>query len=142
MHTETVIPRDAAFFYEHAGFPYATGATPDEQDAARRENAAMLADAHAALADAVDAGTARVVWEDDADPDMSVIDETEYHAGNVTVLSCILYRQGPCGHLHVVESLGGIDLDTSGWSGWSGRDPYCDVVEAELAFEAGFGVTS
>jgi len=133
--SETITPRSAAFFFERAGYSAPAGADADTIRKCREASANQLAEAHELLAEAVDAGAARVEWtyDADADPDDDAGTREAFEAGVVEPYSCaILTRCNCCGSFTAAASLAGIWLSTSG----VGKDPYCDVIEAELALEA------
>jgi hypothetical protein len=117
--SDSITPRDAQFFYDHAGY---SGPAVETVEQVRVRYAADLARAHALLADAVDAGAAIVHWDVDEVYDADVDYET------TDVMCCAIEIDGD-----YVASLGDIQLARYGVVG---RDPYCDVVEAELALEA------
>lgn len=117
--SDSITPRDAQFFYDHAGYSHDPRTETEEQG--HRRCAAELAMAHALLAEAVDAGAVIVHWDIDEYRD----DDVDYD--NVEVMTCAIEADGD-----FLAALAGIHLDR--WA--SGRDPYCDVIEAELALEA------
>jgi hypothetical protein len=110
------------FMREHAGWRVGH----------KSEDALALARAEATLEQAVDAGAARIVWEDDdlpyehgfmSDEEIAAKFESNEWTGPFV---CLLYVDD-----EVVESLGGIVVGQ-----WGTNDPYCRVVAAELASEA------
>lgn len=111
------------FFHEQAG--YCVGQ--------RAVGALALARAEAALRDAVNAGTARIKWEYDPDPNTSWMDKRqrqEWIDGRTEMLECCLQtRCECCGHWQTVAALGGIHV-------YAGERDYLRVIEAELALEA------
>jgi hypothetical protein len=120
--SDSIIPRDAQFFYQYAGSSYPTRAAKPEQEDSRRRNAERLAISHQLLAEAVEAGVAIVHWDVDEVYDPDVDYET------TEVMCCAIEVDGD-----FVAALAGIQFERYGVVG---RDPYCDVVEAELALEA------
>jgi len=110
------------FFYEHAGYCYGPGQTPDE---GRRECAAELA---AAEHFALEAGI-RFRW--DTDPDTDSRDFSD-EPDPWPLWVCVAYNADG----NIIQSLGGIDFGRDG-SPWSAPyAPYARVVEAELAAQA------
>jgi hypothetical protein len=96
------------------------------------EQALALARAEATLEQAVDAGAARIDWEDDdlpydhgffSDEEVAAKFESNEWTGPFV---CLLYVDD-----EVVASLSGIVVGQ-----WGTNDPYCRVVAAELASEA------
>jgi hypothetical protein len=124
--SDSITPRSAAFFADHAGYDVQPGETIGE---ARARVGGSLARAHALLADAVDAGAAIVHWDFDQcpDPDDDAGTREAWEAGEIEPYCCAIEIDGD-----FAAALGGIWLSTSG----AGKDPYCDVIEAELALEA------
>lgn len=122
---------DAAFFYECAGWSYDPAKETAEEG--RRRCSEELARAYAALQERIDAGTARVLWEED---DISAedargdipLDEWLESVERFGLLGCVVEVWDPS--------------PGKGWthaaSLWSivGDDNYHRVVEAELADEA------
>lgn len=128
----TTTARPAEFFHEHAGWSYDPKTETPEQG--RQRCAEALAKADAALRSAIDAGTARILWMHDDNPDLSWADADtlEKIVNRVwTVEGCVLERKCEFGEFHHVESLWGIVGPDD--------DPYRHVVEAELADQAGYG---
>lgn len=111
------------FMFDHAGWSYRQGEDPDK---ARQACAVKLASAERWLAAEVEAGHLRVDWRADEDFDPAGLEDEDRRSverGETLALACIIANaHGP------VASLWGILVgDTS--------DPYCRVVEAELALE-------
>lgn len=115
------------FMHEHAGYGYPMGATPREQFLARRANAVQLATAyHAAHA----AGCV-FEWEPEPDADTSYMDEAQlaaFQRGDIQAFYCVLHAPDD---MDIQAALGDIHVESL-------SDPYCKVVEAELADEAGY----
>lgn len=100
------------------------------------QRAECLARAHLGLLVASANGAARVEWAEDSDFDMGNLDFEEdreaIRSGTHVVLYCAIHRPDARGNWHVVENIGGVIV-----TGYD--DPYCKVIEAELAVAAGYG---
>lgn len=129
MPTNPVDRAAFRFFHRHAG--YVVGS--------RAIGAIRLARAEQVLQEAIHTGTARVVWEDEFDVDMSWIEQyrpceqswyrTRLADGRLEVLHCKLETRCPnCGKLELANSLGNIFMLTS-------EKHHRRVIEAELACE-------
>jgi len=91
------------------------------------ERALHAARMEALLHHAMDIGVVTIAWEDDPYTDISgmdAIDQRAYDAGDIFMLSCtIRHATG-----QILACCGGISVK-------SPHDPYCRVMEAELASE-------
>jgi hypothetical protein len=107
------------FFYAHAGWGYTPGVETPELGRLRGARALATAEAWAA------SHTVELRWIEDQHPDRSGIRH------KAPLWACLMTFSVGDGVMHP-ESLWGIDLGASP----SLSDPYCRVVQAELALEA------
>lgn len=120
--------RAVAFFHEHAGYSYPSGASPAEQVAARRAHAESLADAESRAS----ALGWDCVWEPDPDTDSSDWIPPTRDGGKGRKPWGTWYARLVNESGETLASLGGIDFGRDG-EPWG--HPYRRVVEAELSSE-------